>query len=97
MFTAALEQKQPSNVQYMKVVASDLTLSKNANADAEWLDCCLFGVLVFFNCIGFSCSNQKKWWLEKAMIEASKIKDYKGKVNKEQQFSLSSIIRNKDI
>lgn len=31
------------------------------------------------------------------MIEVSKIKDYKGKVNKEQQFSLSSIIRSKDI
>lgn len=62
MFTAALEQKQPSNVQYMKVVASDLTLSKNANADEEWLDCCLFGVLVFFNLVFFNFRDLYGGW-----------------------------------
>lgn len=51
---------QPSNIQYMKVVAVDLTLNKNVNVDAKWLNCRLFGVLGFFDCIGFPCSNQKE-------------------------------------
>lgn len=60
-----------------------------------WVAVCL-RFWVFFPLHRIFLFKPEERWLEKAIIEVYKIKDYLGKVNKEQQFPLSSIIRSKD-